>query len=100
MKENEQKKIVINVQNDTIECHCPKCGSALFKQQVTVRRVPGLRIGQSKDAYQPFAVFVCANCRTVVDFEQTRGEFVPKSVKILRTLADIARIVLPFLRKR
>jgi predicted RNA-binding Zn-ribbon protein involved in translation (DUF1610 family) len=95
-----QAPIKIHIEKDTHECRCPHCGSAVFTTVAAVRRIPGLLVGQSRDQFQPFSLFQCNNCKKIVNFEETRGEFEPKSVKILRVLGQIFQTVLPFLQKK
>jgi transposase len=96
----QQQHIKVNVEKDTTEMKCPHCGSPTFKEVYTIRKVPGLLLGQSKDLFQPFPLIQCAHCRKIVKEDQLCTDRVSKGLKIGQAVLDILRMVLPFLRKK
>ncbi len=53
-----------NIQVDLSKCddvNC-ECGNGLFMRGFTLKRVPGLLIGQPKDNYVPVNELVCTSC--------------------------------------
>jgi hypothetical protein len=96
----QPQTVHLNVEKDTHPVNCPHCGSAIFNAVTTMRKIPGLLVGQRHDQFQAFQVLQCANCRKIVNFDKNTPEWEPKSVKILRVLGDIFQKVMPFLQKK
>jgi hypothetical protein len=51
---------------DTEEVKCT-CGSALFQQAISLRRVSALLTGTGKDEYVPVSIIVCMKCDTMFE---------------------------------
>lgn len=92
---------VVNVDiNQTMENPCPNCGNLFFRSVVLMRRVPAIYSPSRRPEIVPLQAFECTKCRSVMDMSGQVPEKRSKGLKIVRTIADIARIVLPFLRKK
>lgn len=68
--ENVAERAAQNIPiKDTEEVKC-SCGSNLFQQAVSLRRVSALLTGTGRDEYVPVAVLTCLKCQKVFERPQ------------------------------
>lgn len=60
---------------DDVNC---ECGNGLFMQGFTLKRVPGLLIGQPKDTYVNVDQLVCTSCMKLFVPPENREKTKPK----------------------
>ena len=69
----EEKKLDIT---KTEPVGCKKCGSEIFIQGFSFRRVPALLTGKPKDEMLPVELFLCGDCGEVLN------ELLPTGLKM------------------